>query len=79
MRVATQDVTAFVPRPSAPFHLSRRLLLKKYAKFFVAAVGVAVTYSLATFPPNSTAWQVASAVAAVLTALGVHQVPNKTA
>lgn len=53
--------------------------MKKYAKALVALVGVVLTYSLATFPPSTTAWQVASAVAALLTALGVHQVPNKTA
>lgn len=53
--------------------------MKKYAKAVVALAGVALTYALATFPPNTRVWQVASAVAALLTALGVRQVPNTPA
>lgn len=50
--------------------------MQKYAKSLVALAGGAVTFALATFPPDSRAWQVATAVAALLTALGVRQVPN---
>lgn len=50
----------------------------KYAKFFVAVVGAAVTALLGIVPPNSTTWQVLTVAAATLTALAVYTVPNQT-
>lgn len=49
----------------------------KYLKAHVALIGAGVTWALATFPPDTDAYKVVSAVAALLTALGVLAVPNK--
>jgi ABC-type Mn2+/Zn2+ transport system permease subunit len=49
----------------------------KYAKAHVALVGALATWALGTFPPNSTGYHVATAIMAVLTALGVVAVPNR--
>lgn len=50
-----------------------------YLKAHVALLGAGVTWALATFPPNSQAYHIITAVTAVLTALGVAVVPNKKA
>ncbi len=51
----------------------------KYAKALVAALGTAASAALATVPPNTTLWQVLTAIVAVATVVGVYYVPNKIA
>jgi hypothetical protein len=49
-----------------------------YRKFVVAAVGAALTWAIATYAndPDINKWL--SLASAVLTALGVYQVPNES-
>lgn len=47
----------------------------KYSKFIVAAVGALVVGLAAAFGDNVPSWF--NSVVAVLTALGVYQVPNR--
>lgn len=51
--------------------------MQKYAKFVVAAVGAALTWGIATYANDPDVSKYLSLVSAVLTALGVYQVPNK--
>lgn len=50
---------------------------QEYNKFFVAAVGAALTWGLANYAndPDVSKWL--SLASAILTACGVYQVPNK--
>ena len=48
----------------------------RYAKFFVAVLGGAVTAALAVFPPGTTTWNLLTVLSAALTAAGVYLVPN---
>lgn len=52
-------------------------IVLEYAKFIIAAVGVACTAILGLVPAGSTAWTIVTIIAAVATALLVMLVPNK--
>lgn len=52
--------------------------LSKYNKTLVAIVGAALTWAIATYAGNPEVSQWLSLAAAILTAAGVYQVPNKT-
>lgn len=51
----------------------------RYAKFLVAAVGATATAAQSILTPDTKWWNVATAVLALLTALGVRQIPNQPA
>ena len=50
--------------------------IKPYSKFVVAAIGAALTWAVATYANDPEVSKYLSLVTAVLTALGVYQVPN---
>jgi hypothetical protein len=53
--------------------------LAKYNKTIVAVVGAALTWAIATYAGDPEVSKWLSLVAAVLTAAGVYQVPNRKA
>lgn len=51
--------------------------IKPYRKFIVAVIGSALTWAIATYADDPEVSKYLSLASAILTALGVYQIPNK--